>query len=202
MLAPPSLLHAPPSQPLLPISFTSFSSLTSSASLGRFPTRQPCALQISKRPVKAKSCVCHSYAPPAKSFKTHHFKSIPCHSYEMCTCKSFVCHSYKGTNLLASSTRKEQDVLALHASVACGAQGKTCSRSAKVGVRSRRDWTGVSSWSNWRAVWNHAWEIFWGAGVIGVAFTIYTLYFSPPWTLLGWGGCTRVPDSWLRCMAL
>lgn len=41
-------------------------------------------------------------------------------------------------------------------------------------------------WEYWRAVWNHAWEIFWGAGVIGVACTVYTLYYSPGWTLVGW----------------
>lgn len=41
-------------------------------------------------------------------------------------------------------------------------------------------------WEYVHAVWNRAWEILWGAGVIGVAFTIYTLYYSPPWALLGW----------------
>lgn len=38
----------------------------------------------------------------------------------------------------------------------------------------------------WLAVWNHAWEIFWGAGVVGVIFTAFTLYYSPSWKALGW----------------
>jgi hypothetical protein len=41
-------------------------------------------------------------------------------------------------------------------------------------------------WEYWLAVKNHAWEIFWGAGVIGIICTLYTLYYSPPWTKLGW----------------
>jgi hypothetical protein len=53
-------------------------------------------------------------------------------------------------------------------------------RSFKEGL----DWRFIREY--WLAVWNHAWEIFWGAGLIGVAFTIYTLYYSPPWALLGW----------------
>jgi hypothetical protein len=38
----------------------------------------------------------------------------------------------------------------------------------------------------WSAVWNHAWEIWWGAGVIGVVCTAVTLYFTPSRWILGW----------------
>lgn len=38
----------------------------------------------------------------------------------------------------------------------------------------------------WSAVWAHAWEIWWGAGVIGVICTILTLYYAPSRWVLGW----------------
>jgi hypothetical protein len=41
-------------------------------------------------------------------------------------------------------------------------------------------------WEYWLAVKNHSWEIFWGAGVIGIICTIFTLYYSPSRNLLGW----------------
>jgi len=34
--------------------------------------------------------------------------------------------------------------------------------------------------------WNHAWEIWWGAGVIGLACTLLTLYYAPSRWILGW----------------
>jgi len=37
----------------------------------------------------------------------------------------------------------------------------------------------------WAAVRNHAWEILWGAGVIGIPLTILTLYYAPARWLLG-----------------
>src|SRR5580693_7760001 len=38
----------------------------------------------------------------------------------------------------------------------------------------------------WIAVWGHAWEIWWGAGVIGLVCTGLTLYYAPSRWLLGW----------------
>jgi hypothetical protein len=38
----------------------------------------------------------------------------------------------------------------------------------------------------WLAVWGHAWEIWWGAGVIGVICTVLTLYYAPSRWILGW----------------
>jgi hypothetical protein len=38
----------------------------------------------------------------------------------------------------------------------------------------------------WSAVWDHAWEIWWGAGVIGVICTALTLYYAPSRWILGW----------------
>jgi len=38
----------------------------------------------------------------------------------------------------------------------------------------------------WIAVWGHAWEILWGAGVIGLVCTGLTLYYAPSRWILGW----------------
>jgi uncharacterized membrane protein YfcA len=38
----------------------------------------------------------------------------------------------------------------------------------------------------WSALWNHAWEIWWGGGVIGVICTFFTIYYAPSRWLLGW----------------
>jgi hypothetical protein len=38
----------------------------------------------------------------------------------------------------------------------------------------------------WVAVWGHAWEIWWGAGVIGVICTVLTIYYAPSRWILGW----------------
>src|SRR5437763_932413 len=38
----------------------------------------------------------------------------------------------------------------------------------------------------WISVWNHAWEIWWGAGVIGAICTVWTLYYAPSRWILGW----------------
>jgi hypothetical protein len=38
----------------------------------------------------------------------------------------------------------------------------------------------------WVAVWDHAWEIWWGAGVIGLICTVLTLYYAPSRWILGW----------------
>jgi hypothetical protein len=38
----------------------------------------------------------------------------------------------------------------------------------------------------WRAVREHAWETFWGAGVLGVVFTAYTLYYPPARPYIPW----------------
>ena len=38
----------------------------------------------------------------------------------------------------------------------------------------------------WSAVWNHAWEIWWGAGLIGLICTALTLYYAPSRWILGW----------------
>ncbi|HXW13070.1 MAG TPA: hypothetical protein VEN79_01045, partial [Terriglobia bacterium] len=37
----------------------------------------------------------------------------------------------------------------------------------------------------WKAVKEHAWEVLWGAGVIGIPFAIVTLYYSPARSWLG-----------------
>jgi hypothetical protein len=39
-------------------------------------------------------------------------------------------------------------------------------------------------WDYCRSLKGTAWEVLWGAGFIGVVFTIYTLYRSPSWTVL------------------
>jgi hypothetical protein len=41
-------------------------------------------------------------------------------------------------------------------------------------------------WDYWLAVKEHAWETFWGAGVIGIVITIITLYYPPSRTYLPW----------------
>lgn len=41
-------------------------------------------------------------------------------------------------------------------------------------------------WDYWLAVKNHAWEIFWGAGLVGIICTLFTLYYSPSLRWLGW----------------
>jgi hypothetical protein len=41
-------------------------------------------------------------------------------------------------------------------------------------------------WEYWLAVKEHAWETFWGAGVVGIAFTIYTIYYAPARTYIPW----------------
>ena len=46
------------------------------------------------------------------------------------------------------------------------------------------DWTHLREY--WGAVWGHAWEIWWGAGVLGVVCTGLTLYYVPSRWLLGW----------------
>jgi hypothetical protein len=38
----------------------------------------------------------------------------------------------------------------------------------------------------WHQVWGHAWETWWGAGVIGSICTALTLYYSPSRWILGW----------------
>jgi hypothetical protein len=55
------------------------------------------------------------------------------------------------------------------------------------GIRAFRD--GLDRklfWEYLRAIWDHAWEIFWGAGIIGLICTSVTLYYSPSRWLLGW----------------
>ncbi len=46
------------------------------------------------------------------------------------------------------------------------------------------DWKLISDY--WRGIREHAWEIFWGSGVPGIAFTIYTLYYAPARAYLPW----------------
>jgi hypothetical protein len=41
-------------------------------------------------------------------------------------------------------------------------------------------------WEYCLAVKNHAWEVLWGAGVIGIICTVLTLYYSPSWKAAGW----------------
>jgi hypothetical protein len=36
------------------------------------------------------------------------------------------------------------------------------------------------------AMWGHAWEIWWGAGVVGLICTALTLYYAPSRWILGW----------------
>ncbi|MGD0182597.1 MAG: hypothetical protein ABSC15_22510, partial [Terriglobales bacterium] len=38
----------------------------------------------------------------------------------------------------------------------------------------------------WITVWGHAWEIWWGAGVIGTICTVLTLYWAPSRWISGW----------------
>jgi hypothetical protein len=38
----------------------------------------------------------------------------------------------------------------------------------------------------WKALWNHAWETWWGGGVVGAICTIFTLYYAPSRWILGW----------------
>ncbi len=38
----------------------------------------------------------------------------------------------------------------------------------------------------WNALWMHAWETWWGGGVIGVICTCFTLYYAPSRWVLGW----------------
>jgi hypothetical protein len=46
------------------------------------------------------------------------------------------------------------------------------------------DWSLIMGY--WRAVREHAWEIFWGSGVPGIVFTIYTLYYAPARAYIPW----------------
>jgi hypothetical protein len=41
-------------------------------------------------------------------------------------------------------------------------------------------------WEYWLAVKEHAWETFWGAGMPGIAFTIYTIYYAPARAYIPW----------------
>jgi hypothetical protein len=55
------------------------------------------------------------------------------------------------------------------------------------GFRSFReglDWRLIRDY--WKAVRGHAWETFWGAGVLGIAFTVYTLYYAPARPYIPW----------------
>jgi hypothetical protein len=55
------------------------------------------------------------------------------------------------------------------------------------GFRSFRDgldWRLIRDY--WKAVREHAWETFWGAGVPGIAFTVYTLYHAPARPYIPW----------------
>ncbi|HMH15760.1 MAG TPA: hypothetical protein VK578_21850 [Edaphobacter sp.] len=59
-------------------------------------------------------------------------------------------------------------------------------------MRSFREATRVF-WTGWaevpaylHAVKEHAWEVLWGAGMIGIPFGIVTLYWSPAWQALGY----------------
>ena len=46
------------------------------------------------------------------------------------------------------------------------------------------DWRLIRDY--WKAVREHAWETFWGAGVPGIAFTIYTLWHAPARPYIPW----------------
>lgn len=46
------------------------------------------------------------------------------------------------------------------------------------------DWRLIRDY--WKAVREHAWEIFWGSGVPGIIFTVYTLYYAPARVYLPW----------------
>lgn len=53
-------------------------------------------------------------------------------------------------------------------------------RSFKEGLR----WKPL--WDYWLAIKEHAWELLWGAGPVGIAFGFYTLYRAPSLRFLGW----------------
>src|SRR5438105_335018 len=46
------------------------------------------------------------------------------------------------------------------------------------------DWNLIRDY--WRAVREHAWELFWGGGVPGIVFTTYTLYYAPARPYIPW----------------
>jgi hypothetical protein len=46
------------------------------------------------------------------------------------------------------------------------------------------DWKLILAY--WRGIREHAWEIFWGSGVLGIIFTIYTLYYAPARPYIPW----------------
>lgn len=56
-------------------------------------------------------------------------------------------------------------------------------------------------WEYWLAVWNHAWEIWWGAGVIGAICAALTLLLRAFKVDIGVGSCVGVPSGWLLCVA-
>lgn len=48
-------------------------------------------------------------------------------------------------------------------------------------------WDGLRAnllWEYWLAFKNTAWEVFWGASVLGILFGIYTLFYAPSKILL------------------
>lgn len=68
-------------------------------------------------------------------------------------------------------------------------EGRTIPRMSNFsqGLRSFKeglDWRLIREY--WKAVREHAWEILWGAGMVGIPFAIVTLYYAPSRSFLGW----------------
>jgi hypothetical protein len=81
----------------------------------------------------------------------------------------------KGINYLASPTGSE-----VRWELKGMSKFKQGWRSFKEGISSRLFWQYLL------AVKEHAWEVAWGAGMIGIPLTIITLYVSPSLRSLGW----------------